>query len=319
MTTPQKVLRPLVHLQILRHSPKPTHIQTIYSFLDSVIEWDSNDLTSPTVRGKPVSSPSWKRNVRNVLLQDTKKGIIENTIRRSGNYVWKKDSPMSWHLRVVLAFDRLGNELTLEEIYADIQSHPHRELSEKWKATVRGRLEAYTSDSENYESGLDLFYSVSGKGKGVWGLRNKFHHKFHSDEINIANSRPPHPRKGRKKSFIDAETIESGWVYALHNTSWPGWIKVGKAADLDSRMGSYRTYEPNDESVFEYLAAFPSQFALTIEEAVHDSLGARFRNDPENEIRRGEWYKAELSTNVQSISENWIGQRPNEIDEWVDG
>tara|TARA_B100001758_G_C18327052_1_gene566578 strand:+ start:145 stop:1119 length:975 start_codon:yes stop_codon:yes gene_type:complete len=320
MTTPQKVLRPLIHLQILRHSPKPIHIETIYSFLNSVLEWDSNDLTPPTVRGKPVAYPSWKRNVRNVLQQDARKGIIQNTIRRSGNYVWGNNSPMSWHVRIIRSFDRLGNELTLEEIYADIQGNPHRELSESWKAIVRGRIETHSSDSDAYAHGLDLFYSVSGKGQGVWGLRNKFHHKFHSEHISIANSQPPPPRKGRSKSFIDGETIESGWVYVIHNTSWPGWIKVGKAAELESRMRGYRTYEPNEDAVFEYLAAFESPNALTIEEAVHTSLEARFRNDPENKTRRpnSEWYKTDLSTIIQSISDNWIGERPDEIDEWGD-
>ena len=320
MTTPQKVLRPLIHLQILRHRPKPTHIETIYSFLNSIIEWDSDDLTPPTVRGKPVAYPSWKRNVRNVLQQDTRKGIIENTIRRSGNYVWGDDSQMSWHVRIILAFDRLGKELKLEEIYADIENQPHRKLATNWESTIRNALEIHSSDSDAYKDGLDAFYSVSGKGRGVWGLRNKFHHKFHSDEIISANSQPPIPRKGRRTSFIDGETIESGWVYVIHNTSWPGWIKVGKAAELESRMRGYRTYEPNEDAVFEYLAAFESPNALSIEEAVHTSLEARFRNDPENTTRRpnSEWYKTDLSTIIQSISDNWIGERPEEIDAWGD-
>lgn len=216
MTTPQKILRPLIQLQILRHKPKPVNIEIIYSFLNSALDWDSDDLNPPKLNEEKVSYPSWKRNVRNVLLQDTKKGLIKNTKKRSGNYVWGKDTPIPWPLRIVQSFDRLGNELRLEDIYSDIERFPHRELPKSWKAIIRGRIEQYSSDSDAYSGAVDLFYSVSGKGQGVWGLRSNFHNTSDNLVLGDRSGRLGiEKEKSNYDSFNDSTSLPLSPIAAL--------------------------------------------------------------------------------------------------------
>jgi hypothetical protein len=120
---------------------------------------------------------------------------------------------------------------------------------------------------------------------------------------------PPAPR-GRNSYTIDSETIEGGWVYIIRNHSWPGWLKIGKAADRDSRMRSYRTYEPHDGASFEYVESYPSENALTIEQDVHAYLDAKLSANDDNATRRGEWYFISVEEAVLAIRLRWIGEFP---------
>ena len=115
------------------------------------------------------------------------------------------------------------------------------------------------------------------------------------------NDVPPSPR-GRDAYTIEAERIQGGYVYILHNISWPGWIKIGKAVDLKQRMTAYRTCEPSAEQSFEYLAHFPSDNALSIEQAVHSELAERLQNDEQNRTRQGEWYRITVEEATQIIN-----------------
>ena len=124
-----------------------------------------------------------------------------------------------------------------------------------------------------------------------------------------ANTVPASP-KGRDAYSIDAETIQGGWVYIIQNHSWPGWLKIGKAADLESRMRSYRTYEPHNGAAFEYLEAYESELALDIEQATHQFLSRKLSRDKNNATRRGEWYCISKQEAINAIKENWIGEFP---------
>ncbi len=42
-------------------------------------------------------------------------------------------------------------------------------------------------------------------------------------------------------------TDPSGWVYAIVNPAWPGCFKIGKAARLRRRLGTYQTGSPNQD------------------------------------------------------------------------
>ena len=124
-----------------------------------------------------------------------------------------------------------------------------------------------------------------------------------------ANRTPPTPR-GRDAYQIDSDVLESGSVYVLHNRSWEGWLKIGKAFDLDKRMVSYRTCQPSEEKGFEYLTAFPHEQALTIELATHDYLDEKLADDVDNQSRQGEWYYISLEDAIDAIKANWIGEFP---------
>lgn len=81
---------------------------------------------------------------------------------------------MTWLEEVVNALKALGGIATYPEIYGYIKTHTDRQLPPSWKAIVRATIERNSSGSEAFEGKNDLFYSVEGIGKGVWGLRNNF-------------------------------------------------------------------------------------------------------------------------------------------------
>lgn len=78
---------------------------------------------------------------------------------------------MTWKELLQDALEHLGGEAHLEEIYNYVQNCGQKHLTDRWKATVRGTLERSSTDSQNYDGGQDLFYSVHGLGGGKWGLR----------------------------------------------------------------------------------------------------------------------------------------------------
>ena len=79
---------------------------------------------------------------------------------------------MTWKEELIEVLKALGGEAGLREIYELVESRGNKQLSSKWKATVRGCLERASSDSMNFDGTEDLFYSASGLGEGIWGLRN---------------------------------------------------------------------------------------------------------------------------------------------------
>jgi HNH endonuclease len=44
-------------------------------------------------------------------------------------------------------------------------------LPPSWKEVIRRRIQDLSSDSVGFKNGEDLFFSVEGLGRGVWGLR----------------------------------------------------------------------------------------------------------------------------------------------------
>ncbi len=78
---------------------------------------------------------------------------------------------MTWVEEIVAALEALGGQGSLEEIYAQIKRTTRRSLGPNWQASVRGRLEENSRDSDAFNGRRDLFRSVYGKGQGVWALR----------------------------------------------------------------------------------------------------------------------------------------------------
>ena len=79
---------------------------------------------------------------------------------------------MTWKEEITNALENLGGEAHLSEIYDYIQSQTKKVLPTNWKATIRGTLEKFSSDSKIFNGEEDLYYSAFGLGSGVWGLRN---------------------------------------------------------------------------------------------------------------------------------------------------
>ena len=75
--------------------------------------------------------------------------------------------------RIVQALEALGGSATYAELYAYLEKNASSVLPRTWKDNVRGRIEEHSSDSNAFNGRRDLFYSVLGKGSGVWGLRSR--------------------------------------------------------------------------------------------------------------------------------------------------
>lgn len=80
-----------------------------------------------------------------------------------------KDHP-TWKDEVVTALTELGGKAYLYEIYSYIEKHTNRDLSDRWRATVRYTLQLHSSDTETSIRGTekDLFTRLE---RGYWGLK----------------------------------------------------------------------------------------------------------------------------------------------------
>ena len=78
----------------------------------------------------------------------------------------------TWREDTVQALKNLGGVAHLSEIHKEVEKLRKGKLNNTWTQTVQRELETYSSDSEAFGGGKDIFYMAEGKGKGVWGLRN---------------------------------------------------------------------------------------------------------------------------------------------------
>jgi hypothetical protein len=76
---------------------------------------------------------------------------------------------LTWKDEVANTLYALGGKASLSDIYDYIESHSGRELPDNWQAAVRYTLQTYSSDTESYKGGEDLFQHLE---KGLWGLRS---------------------------------------------------------------------------------------------------------------------------------------------------
>ena len=74
-------------------------------------------------------------------------------------------------------------------------------------------------------------------------------------------------KAGRYKSFNHAafssfeqyEKIKDGYVYAITNPAWEGWVKIGMAVDADDRCKSYQTSSPLRDYKLEHCTYFKTR------------------------------------------------------------
>lgn len=83
-----------------------------------------------------------------------------------------------WQVELVETLKVLGGSGTLEDIYLTIQERNQIDLLAyvDWKSQIRKQIYLHSSDCDIFRGNpgdeSDLFYSIEGKGKGYWGLRN---------------------------------------------------------------------------------------------------------------------------------------------------
>ncbi len=104
--------------------------------------------------------------------------------------------PRTWLDDIVRAVENLDGKATLAQIYDELSLIRPNTLVGSWEATVRRTIETHSKDSQNFgvsKPENDIFYSVEGIGKGVWGLRKRILHSPFASDL-----KKPEPTKRRK-------------------------------------------------------------------------------------------------------------------------
>jgi len=251
MTTHAKILRFHIHYVIWRNRGESVNIQSIYDFVDSCCNWDTEDLL-PETRSKPTSPHSWKRNVRNVLTHDVPKGILNRL--RDGEYSWNvhQDKPVLWSFITAEAVDNLKGETPNPMLYDEIERLGIRDFTDNWRMTVQGTIERHSIDSEAWGENFDVFYSVQGMGQGVWGLRHQY--RITADTIQDSNPIIPDILDSETESFVK-KTIQAP-NYALRTIA----VRRGQPAfraTLLRLYGSCMITDCSDSQVLEACHIIP--------------------------------------------------------------
>lgn len=71
----------------------------------------------------------------------------------------------------IQALRNLGGKAVYADIYDEYEKICGHNITDIQKAGIRKIIEVNSSDSKAYNGRNDIFYSVDGIGKGVWGLR----------------------------------------------------------------------------------------------------------------------------------------------------
>jgi len=93
---------------------------------------------------------------------------------------------------------------------------------------------------------------------------------------------------GRTEVSAKQNTDRRGFVYIVTNPAYPGFVKIGKALNPDSRLMSYQTYSPHRDYVMEDVAYFADR-------AKAETLLKGLLSHDQG-IGSGEWYEVALET-----------------------
>lgn len=71
-----------------------------------------------------------------------------------------------------------------------------------------------------------------------------------------------------KRNNKSASGIKAGFVYAIGNSAWPDFVKIGSAIDVDDRLNSYQTSSPlRDYFILDYYCVYDR---ILEEDYLHD-------------------------------------------------
>ncbi|MDM1061327.1 HNH endonuclease [Empedobacter falsenii] len=115
------------------------------------------------------------------------------------------------------ALTNLGGYAHYTDIYSEI-TKLKTNLSNNYKAVIRRTIQQNSSDSQSWNGKNDLFYSVEGIGKGIWGLRNYTpQNVVNENQENFTNGNLNPERKNYSISRIIRDTELSRRLKAQHN------------------------------------------------------------------------------------------------------
>ena len=116
--------------------------------------------------------------------------------------------------------------------------------------------------------------------------------------VYVPTSHPLH-KPGRYKSLDDAwshqkiEQTREGEIYAITNTAWINWYKIGKAVNAKDRLNAYQTGSPFRN--YELLLSYKVDNRHVAERKIHKLLVKhRYK-------RKGEWFYIEELNELTEI------------------
>ena len=96
---------------------------------------------------------------------------LRKTITESAN---SNDEKASYLSEIIAVLEELGGTAHLSDINAKIEERdklPYIKTNPNWKRQVSASLQSHCRETQTFKEGnSELFYSVNGIGKGVWGL-----------------------------------------------------------------------------------------------------------------------------------------------------
>ncbi len=156
----------------------------------------------------------------------------------------------TWREDIQEAYRRLGGAASYEQLYQELGRIRGKTLTSGKQAGVRREVENHSSDSENWKPHRpDLFYSVEGKGKGVWGLRSmrdKPNTIQNCDNLNSTseinnNDEPPYDGTDQvtpgRREYIREITLRNRRHVIELKALYGGRCQVGGEAILDGIAG----------------------------------------------------------------------------------
>ena len=113
----------------------------------------------------------------------------------------------TWVEDIIQALKNLGGQATLNQIYEEVARIREGSLHSNYKASIRERIEAHSSDSRNFQ-GKDYFQKIT---KGVWALRDYEKRDQISQVIsaNIDNNFQDYSPSDSPKANIEETTMEN--------------------------------------------------------------------------------------------------------------
>ena len=147
--------------------------------------------------------------------------------------------------------------------------------------------------------------------------RLKSHQKKNFTRMFVSGKYVPktHPmhKSGNFKTFEEAWTHKDlnkqkrGYVYAISNPAWPGWVKVGMAVDANDRLKSYQTSSPKRDYIL--ISAFKTENKNKDEKKAHFILRKKCSE------QLGEWFKISVEDAISVINELSALPEPREYPE----
>tara|TARA_R110001583_G_scaffold77035_1_gene210142 strand:- start:1873 stop:2526 length:654 start_codon:yes stop_codon:yes gene_type:complete len=130
---------------------------------------------------------------------------------------------MYWWQSVETALENLGGVAALKDIYAEvkrIREDSGDSITHSLEANVRKELEYNSSDSSNWRGPRkrDLFFSVNGIGKGVWGLRAVVSESAIASDIAEPEVLEPSKREEIIVTRIIRDTAMTRKIKAVHKS-----------------------------------------------------------------------------------------------------